>query len=69
MPPSRDFFHFVPFLSTERARVITSDQTFRPARRVLFFSLLDTICVQLALAIASTSQTRYKLLGPIVAGK
>ena len=32
-------------------------------------SLLDTICVKLALAVTSASQTRYKLLGLIAAGE
>ena len=37
MPPSGNFFHFVPFLSAKRSWVITSGWTFRPTGCVFFF--------------------------------
>ena len=36
---------------------------------VFSLSLLDTICVELALAVASAGQTRYELLGLIAASE
>ena len=40
-----------------------------PSQGYFSFSLLDTICIELALAITSASQTRYELLGLIAAGE